>query len=407
MLLERWTVSDLQYNHTFALLKSVRLRVIYTAGTDSMVRIHSVSDLETGEPEFLDDHPEAVTCCVSSVSRGVTMLSDGSNTALIDLKTHSLVTGSTDGVVRRFEYPSNQLSGTITRAAGVPIHWLSVDNSGQRVAVCSEELLVKVVDIQDPLQILTISGISKPVRSASWHPVQDMLTLVMTDGRIQVYEFVDDSPSCLKTVEGVAGAGKLEDELPCAVAWHPKGDYFVVPSRTHEIAIVDRDKWSKTGTFSTDGHDAEIGLLAWSPNGKYLASSAKDDQIIIWDADTRKPVSRTKTDGKIVTGLEFSPNDNALAFTTTGGNFYAWQDVVPSNHPHPAKAPKNGLEMLGDDDDVDGDDANDGDNFDLDDDDGWIEHDEDEDVGPDGLTKYRVRGESVDPGGVKEIGAFG
>jgi chromosome transmission fidelity protein 4 len=327
-------------------------------------------------------------------------------TILVNLKAHSLVTGSTDGVVRRFEYPSNQLSGTITRAAGVPIHWLSVDNSGQRVAVCSEELLVKVVDIQDPLQILTISGISKPVRSASWHPVQDMLTLVMTDGRIQVYEFVDDSPSCLKTVEGVAGAGKLEDELPCAVAWHPKGDYFVVPSRTHEIAIVDRDKWSKTGTFSTDGHDAEIGLLAWSPNGKYLASSAKDNQIIIWDADTRKPVARTKTDGKIVTGLEFSPNDNALAFTTTGGNFYAWQDVVPSNHPHPAKAPKTGLEMLGDDDDVDGDDANDGDNFDLDDDDGWIEHDEDEDVGPDGLTKYRVRGESVDPGGVKEIGTF-
>lgn len=315
------------------------------------------------------------------------------------------MTGSLDGVVRRFDYPTNQLSGTITRAAGVPIHWLSVDNSGTRVAVCSEELLVKVVDIQDPLQILTISGISKPVRSASWHPVQDMLTIVMTDGKIQVYEFVDDSPSCLKTVDGLAGAGKLEDELPCAVAWHPKGDYFVVPSRTHEIAIVDRDKWAKTGTFSTDGHDAEIGLLAWSPNGKYLASSAKDDQIIVWSAETRKPVSRTRTDGKVVTGLEFSPTDNALSFTTTGGNFYAWQDVVPSSLAHPARAPKtaNAFEMLGDDDDVDGDDGGDG--LDLDDD-GWIEHDEEEDVGPDGVTKYRVRGESVDPVETKEIGEY-
>lgn len=280
----------------------------------------------------------------------------------------------------------------------MPIHWLSVDNSGTRVAVCSEELLVKVVDILDPMQILTISGISKPVRSASWHPVQDMLTIVMTDGKIQVYEFVDDSPSCLKTVEGLAGAGKLEEELPCVVAWHPKGDYFVVPSRTHEIAIVDRDKWAKSGTFSTDGHDAEIGLLAWSPNGKYLASSAKDDQIIVWSAETRKPVSRTRTDGKIVTGLEFSPTDNALSFTTTGGNFYAWQDVVPSSLAHPAKAPKNanGFEMLGDDDDVDGEDAIEGGHLDLDDD-GWIEHDEEEDVGPDGLTKYRIRGESLDP----------
>ncbi|KAJ9120184.1 hypothetical protein QFC22_003083 [Naganishia vaughanmartiniae] len=350
-------------------------QVIYTAGTDSMVRIHTVGEIETGEPEFLDDHPEAVTCCVAT--------------------DHSVVTGSIDGIVRRFDYPSNQLSGNITRAAGVPIHWLSVDNSGARVAVCSEELLVKVVDIQDPMQILTISGISKPVRSASWHPVQDMLTLVMTDGRIQVYEFVDDSPSCLKTVEGLAGAGKLEDELPCVVAWHPKGDYFVVPSRTHEIAIVDRDKWAKSGTFSTDGHDAEIGLLAWSPNGKYLASSARDDQLIIWNAETRKPVARMKTDGNIVSGLEFSPTDNTLSFTTTGGNVYVWQDVIPSGLPHPAKAPRgaNGLDMLAEDDDMDGDD--DLDNLILDDD-AWIEHDEDEDVGHDGKTNYRVRGESVD-----------
>lgn len=27
--------------------------------------------------------------------------------------------------------------------------------------------------------------------------------------------------------------GDVSDELPCAVAWHPKGDYFVVPTRSH------------------------------------------------------------------------------------------------------------------------------------------------------------------------------
>lgn len=236
--------------------------------------------------------------------------------------------------------------------------------------------------------------------------MQDMLTLVMTDGRIQVYEFVDDSPSCLKTVEGLAGVGKLEDELPCVVAWHPKGDYFVVPSRTHEIAIVDRDKWAKSGTFSTDGHDAEIGLLSWSPNGKYLASSARDDQLIIWNAETRKPVARMKTDGNIVSGLEFSPTDNTLSFTTTGGNVYVWQDVVPADLPHPARVPRgaNGLDMLAEDDDIDGDE--DMDNLILDDD-AWIDHDEDEDVGHAGQTNYRVRGESVDGEiGMKEMGKY-
>lgn len=26
------------------------------------------------------------------------------------------------------------------------------------------------------------------------------------------------------------------DEFPCAVAWHPKGDFFVVPTRTHGMS---------------------------------------------------------------------------------------------------------------------------------------------------------------------------
>lgn len=52
-----------------------------------MVRVHSVGDIETGEPEFLDDHPEAVTCCVSSVSNGQVMFRS-------DLIPISLVTGT-------------------------------------------------------------------------------------------------------------------------------------------------------------------------------------------------------------------------------------------------------------------------------------------------------------------------
>ena len=79
-----------------------------------------------------------------------------------------------------------------------------------------------------------------------------------TDGKIQVYEFSDGNASCLKTIEAMAAPGKPEwvdlvllevdsfgawlnvsldsvdsDELPCAVAWHPKGDFFVVPTRSH------------------------------------------------------------------------------------------------------------------------------------------------------------------------------
>jgi chromosome transmission fidelity protein 4 len=122
------------------------------------------------------------------------------------------------------------------------------------------------------------------------------------------------SLTCGTRLKVICGYSK-SDELPCAVAWHPKGDFFVVPTRSHgksifilesqrkepdvkfmhlpDIAIVDRDSWTRQGNFSASGHDGEIGLLAWSPNGMYLASSGKDDQIIVWETESKRPVSRS------------------------------------------------------------------------------------------------------------------
>jgi hypothetical protein len=76
----------------------------------------------------------------------------------------------------------------------------------------------------------------------------------MTDGKIQIFEVSEGNASCLKTIEAIVAAGKPEyvhsmnkasireskiaddlnsDDLPCAVAWHPKGEFFVIPTRSH------------------------------------------------------------------------------------------------------------------------------------------------------------------------------
>lgn len=81
------------------------------------MRIHRVAEPDS-EPDFLDNHQEAVTSLAAS-------------------KTH-LITASVDNIARIFTYPDNEFSGYLTRSSGVPIRWVSIDPQGERVAVCSE-----------------------------------------------------------------------------------------------------------------------------------------------------------------------------------------------------------------------------------------------------------------------------
>lgn len=176
-----------------------------------------------------------------------------------------------------------------------------------------------------------------------------------------------------------------------------------------DIAIVDRDTWTRQGNFSASGHDGEIGLLAWLPNGLYLASSGKDDQIIVWETEGRQPVTRVKVNGGTVTGLEFSPTDNALSWACVDGTFNTWTDPIPAEKPHPARQPRvhatrqNGLgdgaegfgQLEADDDDV-GEDLMDFDNDD------WIIDDEEG-----GGVNYKDREASPNLGnGVREVGQW-
>ena len=107
-----------------------------------------------------------------------------------------------------------------------------------------------------------------------------------------------------------------------------------------------------------------------------------------------------------MTGLEFSPKDNALSWACVDGTFNTWTEPVPADKPHPAEQPRvhatrqQGLGDEGDsalplDDDEDfGEDLADFDNDD------WIIDDE----GPGGV-KYKERESSPGLGnGVREVG---
>ena len=78
----------------------------------------------------------------------------------------------------------------MTRSSSVPIRWVGMDKKGERVAVCSEyvlidsplvlvqcsleadysDLLVKVLHVNETTRVSLLSDNTKSIRSATWDP---------------------------------------------------------------------------------------------------------------------------------------------------------------------------------------------------------------------------------------------
>ncbi|WVQ75997.1 hypothetical protein IAR50_005633 [Cryptococcus sp. DSM 104548] len=367
---------------------------VFTAGTDCLVRIHKADNPES-EPGFHDDHQEDVTCLASSSDQ--------------------LITGSVDNIVRHYSYPQNEFLGFVTRSSGVPIRFLDVDKAGERVAVCSDDMVVKIVDLNDTTITSQVSDNNKPVRSATWDPLGKYLTTICCDGKLKIYDTTGSTAICVKVLEAVVYASESDSKSSCYAQWHPSGAFFAVPTRTNDIAIYNRDSWTKQSTFVPDGPKALIGELAWAPNGRYLAASAAAN-IYIFSTETRQPVATYICPQGAISALAFSPIANLLAFTSLDGSFHRWSDPISSDLADPVSddvARQKKLDKLLDDDfgDDDGEIQEKGEDLGDDDlfgDDAWIVDDDgkyigygkDEEEKPRGRTAVAVSRaqEAFEPG---------
>ncbi|KAI0073865.1 hypothetical protein K474DRAFT_1648846 [Panus rudis PR-1116 ss-1] len=294
---------------------------IYTGGSDSLVRIWNAKAGADQEPDVAIEAVEGIT----SVSAGDDFW----------------LSGSVDSEVRKYEKGSKTFTELITSAIGVAIRCVAVDPKSKRVAVTSDETFVKLVNLENTIEVRILRGHTKAVRSAAWHPSGSLLTTCGGDGKIIVWDVSEEEPKIIETIDGIIPAVS-DTESPeynhdCAIVWHPSGQYFIVATRAHEIISISRSNWTKTSTFSDPSSSGVITALALSSNGVYLASSTPSG-IAIWSTQTRKLLF--KFQGSItspVVRMAFSPSDNLLAWTDLEGVLTRWKDPIPSSSPDPVK----------------------------------------------------------------------
>lgn len=296
-------------------------KLSYTGGSDSLVRIWNMDKDQYQEPEVAYEADEGITTVASS--------------------NDYWLSGSHDSEVRSYVHGKPDLHGLISKAAGVSIRDLAVDPAGKRVAIATDETTVKVVDIKEITNVISLAGHRKCVRKVTWHPSGNLLTTSSADGTVSVWDISGPEPRVEKTIDGVIPAVSDPESTDfmhdCSVVWHPSGGHFYVSSRTHDIVVISRPNWDRLPSFSDSSITSAITALALSVNGLYLASACKEE-IAIWSTQTKGILWRhAGTPNAIITQLAFSPSQNLLAWTDNEGILTWWREPVPAGSPDPIK----------------------------------------------------------------------
>lgn len=277
----------------------------------------------------------------------------------IDAGHNHLVVASEDGSVRLYYHRAElgqedsqiaaptRLSSVLNRSS-LPIRCAALEKavpSGKspRVAVCSDELIVKVIDAGDIRRINLLTGHARAVRAASWSPKLPILITSSCDGTARIWDCSTPEPNCTKVLDGLP-VTKPEDEADMHAEWHPSGHFFVLPSKGNELIVYSskEEGWIRSGVFASQTSSTSviqqpsgpITALSFCPNGRYLAAATADNQITIWEMSSRAPVRARRAEAH-VTGLSWHPSANTLAWTDTDGQLIRWQDVLSSNHASP------------------------------------------------------------------------
>lgn len=282
----------------------------------------------------------------------------------IEVNTKYLLTASEDGAVRLYrhalpgENDANKATECIriVRREVLPVRCAALEHAtdSPRAAICSDELIIRVANVDDPRQITLLTGHSRGVRGASWSPILPLLVSCGSDGDVRVWDLSSAEGNCIKVISNQLPALRPESEYTSLACWHPAGRLLAIPLKSHDIGLFNApeslqqakapDMWclvgvlaaatNRTGTEQQRTTVGGISALAFSPNGRYLAVATGDQQVSIWALDSQKVV-RAHASEALVTGLSWHPSKDVLAWTDMQGQLTRWECVLGSTMPSP------------------------------------------------------------------------
>ena len=195
------------------------------------------------------------------------------------------------------------------------IYGVSFSPDGTMLASVGKDLAVKIWDVQERREKLSLSGHQKPVRSVVFSPDNRQLATSSEDGTAMLWDL--QSGKKLFAFRGHTGTIRR-------VRFNPQGSRLVTASFDKTARV-----WNtETGEllFTLGGHKLETYDASYSPDGKTIATvSLQRAATYLWDAETGKRISTLTQAGiERLDTATFSPDGQYLLIGARDGMVYAW-----------------------------------------------------------------------------------
>ncbi len=241
---------------------------LITAGSNSVVRVYTTGS--DGEPTNIDDCQE--------------------NNLAIAATNDFFVTGSEDGRVCVYSLENFRFDMMITRCT-LPIRDLAISPDDAWLAVASDEIEVKIVNISEMTRVLYLREHPKPTKHVSFNPSGSHIAVSCTDGIVYIYSLSTEEPELIRKVDGVIRSLETDVDISSKAVWHPDGRAFAAPTATRDIQVISWEDGERQRAFN-GSRLGDVTSLAWSPNGALLLSAGSDGKILLWETKTQKTLAK-------------------------------------------------------------------------------------------------------------------
>jgi WD40 repeat protein len=214
----------------------------------------------------------------------------------------TLYTGGYDGNIYLWDPENAQLARTFKNAHNSPVNGLVFNPSGNQLASCSGDFIVRLWDFDVVLQSRDFEGHDAPAWTAYFSP--DGTKLISASGDRTVKVWHRDTGTVAFTISDHTSP------VTCAL-FSPDGKLIASAGGDKVVRIFDAENGKALRTC--EGHQGTITFLDFSADSKKIVSCGADRRIKVWNADTAKEILSINDNPSIVSGVSFSPNGNQIA----------------------------------------------------------------------------------------------
>lgn len=235
------------------------------------------------------------------------------NDAVFSPDGHSVITASSDGVVRKWEAQSGRLIREF-KGPSVRVFTARYSSDGRRIITANEDLVARVWDADQGQLLLELRGHGERVNSAVFSP----------DGRLALTASGDGSAGIWDLAKGqMISQFRGHKGWVSAAAFSPDGNWLVTAGQDHTARIWE----ARSGRLLRElsGHQEEVRAASFSPNGRQVVTASRDQTVQIREADSGRLIREFRGHQGWVNSVAYSADGLWLVTASSDGMVRIWE----------------------------------------------------------------------------------